>query len=69
MMDPESQAQLRREIVERMVADRALLDQLRDEIRPLRDSVRRIQPRATTSISLVGADGGNNRVRFDPFLV
>lgn len=69
MIDPQSQAELKREITERMVADRALLDQLRGEIRPLRAQVRRIQPRTTTSISLVGTDGGNNRLEFDPFLI
>jgi hypothetical protein len=30
---------------------------------------RRVQPRATTSISLVGTDGGNNQLQFDPFLI
>jgi hypothetical protein len=69
LIDPESHRQLRREIAERMQADRAVLDVLREEIRPLLASTRRIQPRATTAISLVGTDGGNNRLQFDPFLV
>jgi len=42
---------------------------LRAEIRPLKSASRRIQPRATTSISLVGTDGGNNQLQFDPFLI
>ena len=69
MIDPESQALLKQEITERMMADRIILDQLRAEIRPLRNMVRRIQPRTTTSISLVATDGGNNSLQFDPFLV
>src|SRR5436190_12870474 len=69
MIEPESHEQLRREITERIAADRGLLDGLRTEIRPLRPQVTRIQPRTTTSISLVGTDGGNNSLEFDPFLV
>jgi hypothetical protein len=69
MIEPESHEKLRREIAERIEADRGLLDALRAEVRPLRSEVRRIQPRATTSISLVGTDGGNNSIQFDPFLV
>ena len=68
MIDPQSHAQLRKEVEERMSDDRQILDTLRAEIRPLRAQVRRIQPRTTTSISLVGTDGGNNRLQFDPFL-
>src|SRR5207247_3336235 len=69
VIEPESHARLRREISERIADDRALLDTLRGEIRPLRGQVRRIQARTTTSISLVGTDGGNNSLQFDPFLV
>lgn len=69
MIDPQSQSLLKREISERMADDRRLLDRLRSDIRPLRNQVRRIQPRAITSISLVGTDGGNISLEFDPFLV
>ncbi len=69
MIEPQSYAQLKQEIAERILADRTILDQLRAEIRPLRGEVRHIQPRTTTSISLVATDGGNNSLHFDPFLV
>lgn len=69
MLDPQSHSQLQEEIRTRIEADRKHLDLLREEIRPLGSAVRRILPRATTSISLVGTDGGNNQFIFDPFLV
>lgn len=47
---------------------RGVLDALREEIRPLKSATRRIWPRATTSISLGGTDGGNNQPQFDPLL-
>ncbi|HEX9396097.1 MAG TPA: hypothetical protein VF943_05075 [Burkholderiales bacterium] len=69
MFDPASQAQLKQAIAECLVNDQGILQELRDEIRPLKQQTKRIQPRATTSISLVGTDGGNNQLQFDPFLV
>jgi len=69
MIDPSTQGQLKEAIANCIVTDRGVLNTLRDEIRPLKSMTRRIQPRTATSISLVGADGGNNQLRFDPFLV
>ena len=69
MFEAQSQVRLRQELTASIEADRGLLDQLRAEIRPLRASARRILPRSTTSLSLVGTDGGNNQLQFDPFLV
>lgn len=68
MIDPESMAQVRKELRERMVADRKLLDSLRAELRSGLGDSRRIMPRQTTAVSLVGTDGGNNRIEFDPFM-
>ena len=69
MIDPATQAQLKEAIADCIATDQGILDRLRQEIRPLRGSTRRIQPRSTTSISIVGTDAGNNQIRFDPFLV
>src|SRR5262249_18658258 len=69
MIEPESVASLKTAIAECIRTDESVLASLREEIRPLRAATRRIQPRATTSISLVGTDGGNNQLQFDPFLI
>ena len=69
MIDPATQAQLKEAIADCIGTDQGILDSLRDEIRPLGGATRRIQPRATTSISIVGTDGGNNQLHFDPFLI
>jgi len=69
MIDPGSQSQLKTAITDCIDTDRGVLDNLRNEIRPLKAATRRIQPRTTTSISLVGTDGGNNQLHFDPFLI
>ncbi|OPY75455.1 MAG: hypothetical protein A4E65_03577 [Syntrophorhabdus sp. PtaU1.Bin153] len=69
MIDPTSMADLKQAIAGCIGADQSVLDGLREEIRPLKGATKRIQPRATTSISLVGTDGGNNQLQFDPFLI
>ncbi len=69
MIDSSSHDQLKQAIKECIQNDSDILDKLRKEIRPLKNTMRRIQPRATTSISLVATDGGNNQLQFDPFLV
>lgn len=69
MIDPKSYKTLSDEITERIKDDKIILDELRQEIRQLKTNIRRIQPRTTTSISLVGTDGGNNKIQYDPFLV
>ncbi|WP_047552181.1 hypothetical protein [Methylotenera sp. G11] len=69
MIDPASQAQLKVAIADCIGSDQNVLDTLRTEISSLKSITRRIQPRLTTSISLVGTDGGNNQLQFDPFLI
>lgn len=69
MIDPDHLDQLKQELQNCVVADRRVLDELRREIRPLAGATRRIQPRATTAISIVGTDGGNNRIEYDPFMI
>lgn len=69
VLDPDSHRQLGHAIAERIESDHGLLERSRSEIRPLRSAVRRIHPRSTTAVSLVGTDGGNNKVEFDSFLI
>src|ERR1700676_1832922 len=52
-----------------IVLQRDELAHLREMVRPLRSSSERIKPRATTSISIVGADGGDKQIQFDPFML
>lgn len=68
MIDPSTQAQLKEAIADCIGSDQGVLDALREEVCVLKPS-KRIQPRTTTAISLVGTDGGNNQLHFDPFLI
>jgi hypothetical protein len=69
LIDPESINALRAELQSSISGDRRVLDDLREDVRPLKGETRKIQPRSTTAISLVGTDGGNNKIEFDPFMV
>jgi len=69
MIDSDTLAELSRRIAERIAQDKGLLEQLRTEIRPLRDQVRQVKPRSVTSLAFVATDGGNNQFKFDPFLI
>lgn len=69
MIGHEAYRQLKAEIEVQTSADRLFLDKLRVDVPPLLGSTKRIHPRAATSVSLVATDGGNNSLRFDPFMV
>jgi hypothetical protein len=69
MLDPDTLKVLRSEVARSVASDRELLHTLLREVQPLENSQHRIQSRSTTSVSMVGTDGGNNELRFDPFLV
>ena len=69
MIDSIAQARLKEAIADCVGADQGILDKLREEIRTLRGATRRIKPRIATTISIVGTDGGNYQLKFDPFLI
>lgn len=59
--------ELRRLIADQVRRDREELDQLLSQLRVAKGDVRTIKPRSATAIALMAADGGNNRVTFNPF--
>lgn len=69
MFDPERLPEVRRLVRKRTESDRDLLTDVLDEVNHLKANVVTIQPRNTNSISLVAADGGNNRLQFNPYLL
>lgn len=69
MLDPADIEVLRQVMRERMAADVGMLDDLRDELAEFKRGVRAIRPYSSNTISIVGTDGGNNNLVFDPFVV
>ena len=69
MLESASQSAIRDEVHRRIAEDQPVLEALRDEVRELEPKTKPIKPRSTTSVSLVATDGGNNQLRFDPFLI
>src|ERR1041384_2719540 len=69
MIELSSLETLQGELKECITEDAKVLETMRQDIRPLKSQIRRIQPRSATAISLVGTDGGNNQLRFDPFQI
>ena len=69
MLELKSQEALRDEIARQIEENQFVLQELRDEIKPLLARTEKISPRSSASISLVATDGGNNQLRFDPFLI
>ena len=69
MLGTDVHARLAAALLDRTREDMAVLQALRVEIAGLRTQVRQINRCTTTAVSLVAADGGNNQIGFDPFLV
>ena len=66
MFQADQLSELRQLIAEQAARDKALLDRLLSEVRSI-GAVRVIKPRSATSVALMAADGGNNKVSFNPF--
>src|SRR5690242_10702311 len=69
MIEPASLSALSNEIHVRINTESSVLTQMREDVRKLKAATRRIHPRSATAISLVGTDGGNNQIHYDPFMV
>ncbi|HLX48101.1 MAG TPA: hypothetical protein VKS82_07200 [Streptosporangiaceae bacterium] len=59
--------ELRKLIADQVERDSEELNRLLAQLRVAKGDVRTIKPRSATSIALMAADGGNNRVTFNPF--
>lgn len=69
MLDTDALKGVRQAVQRRAQADKVLLERLRADARLLAPGVRPIKPRTATAMSVVAADGGNNRLQFDPYIM
>lgn len=69
MFDPDELPDIRSRIQDQTRLDAALLEEVLKDVERIRPGVRTIQPRETTSVSLVASDGGNNKLEFNPFYI
>jgi hypothetical protein len=69
MLDREQLEALRQDIRRMTELDNAHLEEIRSQVRSLRDRVKPIRPRNATAVALMATDGGENYIRFDPYLI
>jgi hypothetical protein len=69
MLDPENIERLRTLMDARMKEEVGLLDELRGEMEEFKRGIRRIKSFPVNTVSIVGTDGGNNNLAFDPFVI
>ena len=65
----ENHQKLQEKLLQTVKQDQNFFAKLREEIRPLRGREKPLKSRVASALALVAADGGNNQVMFDPFLL
>lgn len=61
--------ELRQKITAAYQADQLLLEKFREYARRLKDGIRPLRPHSANAVSFVSADGGDNRIAFNPALI
>lgn len=69
MLEPKNRLVLTESVRDAVISDRETLLALMEDVKALKRTTQRIQPRRSAAISIVATDGGNNGVAFDPFVV
>jgi hypothetical protein len=67
MFEPSQIKEIRAAIERQTLADRALLQELRKDVRTLLRPSLVIRPHSATAVAFVASEGANNRLVFDPF--